>query len=89
MKALLRAIELQILTVIGGIVIAVGSAKDLFKLYRKRLCDSNIDQLMENPGWVSADNCVIIQYDDPGFAMDGGDCALLIDPESDLDHIDY
>lgn len=73
-----------------GTVVAVGRAGDLFKKFRASLCDSNVDQIMEymndDPSWASISDCAVVRYDDTSD-MDGGDCALWIDPENGLDLI--
>lgn len=73
-----------------GTVVGVGRCGDLFKKFRARLCDSNIEQLMEymseDPSWASISDCAVVCYDDTSD-MDGGDCALWIDTENGLDRI--
>ena len=73
-----------------GTVVGVGRCGDLFKKFRARLCDSNVEQLMdlmsEDPNWASIGDCAVVCYDDTS-EMDGGDCALWIDTENGLDRI--
>ena len=70
-----------------GVVVGVGRGGDLFKKFRNRLSDNNVDQLMEDDlDWKSLAGCVVVRYDDSSD-MDGGDCALWTDPENGLDLI--
>ena len=69
-----------------GVVVGVGRAGDLFKKFRARLCDANVENLMEEEDWKSIPDCVVVRYNDTSD-MDGGDCALWLDPENGLDLI--
>lgn len=69
-----------------GIVVGVGRSGDLFKKFRARLCDANVESLMEEEDWQSISDCVVVCYNDTSD-MDGGDCALWLDPENGLDLI--
>lgn len=73
-----------------GVVVGVGRAGDLFKKFRARLCDTNVDEMMDlmvdEPNWASISDCAVVCYDDTSDC-EGGDCALYIDTENGLDRI--
>lgn len=69
-------------------VVDSGTLGDLWDDYQLELCDNNMEQIRdymdEDPDWRSLTKCVIVRYDDT-FDMEGGDCAIWIDPENGLE----